>query len=88
MKHFIFLLLPLLCLHSKILSENRIKKPTISPIIKKQQPPIPAKKITPLLTTAKGAIQKMKEEAAKKKEGFINIQDRFIPAELPKICAL
>ena len=42
----------------------------------------------PAVTKAKLAVAKMKEEIARKKEGFINIQDPFQSEILPPICSL
>lgn len=44
------------------------------------------KKPTPPVSNAKLAVAKIKQDAIKKKEGFINIQDPFEPTPLPKIC--
>ncbi len=68
--------------------ENNTKKTTPPPkTIANPKSAVPqVKKSTPPLSNAKIAVAKIKQDAIKKKEGFINIQDPFEPTPLPKIC--
>lgn len=90
MKYFFLLLFLTFGFNFQAAPQNNTKKttpPSKTGTNSKPSSPQP-KKSTPPLSNAKIAVAKIKQDAIKKKEGFINIQDPFEPTPLPKICSI
>ncbi len=88
MKYFFLLLALTFNFNFQSTLQNNTKKTTPPPkpgANSKPTTPQP-KKPTPPISNAKLAVAKIKQDAIKKKEGFINIQDPFELTPLPKIC--
>ncbi len=81
--NYITLFLALIFTHD-IFSAEQKKEPIKNKIPNETKPAEPPK-INPAATKAKTAIAQLKKEVNAKKEGFINIQDPFIPTPLPQI---
>lgn len=88
MKYFFLLLALTFKFNFQSTLQNNTKKISSPPKLgANSQPTTPLpKKPTPPVSNAKIAVAKIKQDAIKKKEGFINIQDPFEPTPLPKIC--